>query len=116
MLKIELEQTGATLCGRALQRGAEVGRAEAEICGDTIRYRSGWLGDPEDYGLLDGLVRAVFDAARTAGVTYYDIPDEAAGEYRRALCTGPGRGVGAILCPAQLQGAEQRFLAGFPAW
>ena len=41
--------------------------------------------DPEDYGLLDGLVRAVFDAARTAGVTYYDIPDEAAGEYRRAF-------------------------------
>ncbi len=85
MLKIELEQTGATLCGRALQRGAEVGRAEAEICGDTIRYRSGWLEDPEDYGLLDGLVRAAFDAARTAGVTYYDIPDEAAGEYRRAF-------------------------------
>ena len=58
MLKIELEQSGNTLLCRATQRGEELGRAEAEIREDTVWYRSGWLEDPEDYGLLDGLVRA----------------------------------------------------------
>ena len=56
MLKIELEQSGNTLLCRATQRGEELGRAEAEIREDTVWYRSGWLEDPEDYGLLDGLV------------------------------------------------------------
>ena len=54
MLKIELEQSGNTLLCRATQRGEELGRAEAEIREDTVWYRSGWLEDPEDYGLLDG--------------------------------------------------------------
>ena len=38
-----------------------------------------------DYGLLDGLVRAAFDAARSAGVKEYFVSSEAAGEYRRAF-------------------------------
>ena len=85
MLKIELEQSGNTLLCRATQRGEELGRAEAEIREDTVWYRNGWLEDPEDYGLLDGLVRAAFDAARSAGVKEYFVSGEAAGEYRRAF-------------------------------
>ena len=85
MLKIELEQSGNTLLCRATQRGEELGRAEAEIREDTVWYRSGWLEDPEDYGLLGGLVRAAFDAARSAGVKEYFVSGEAAGEYRRAF-------------------------------
>lgn len=85
MLKIELEQSGNTLLCRATQRGEELGRAEAEIREDAVWYRSGWLEDSEDYGLLDGLVRAAFDAARSAGVKEYFVSSEAAGEYRRAF-------------------------------
>lgn len=88
MLKIELEQSGNTLLCRATQRGEELGRAEAEIREDTVWYRNGWLEDPEDYGLLDGLVRAAFDAARSAGVKEYFVSGEAAGSIAGPLrCT-----------------------------
>ena len=84
MLKIELEQSGNTLLCRATQRGEELGRAEAEIREDTVWYRMLAVCCDDPF-LLDGLVRAAFDAARSAGVKEYFVSGEAAGEYRRAF-------------------------------
>ena len=87
MLKIELEQSGNALLCRATQRGEELGRAEAEIREDTVWYRSGWREDPEDYGLLDGLVRAAFDAARSAR-NWNGSSDGTAARVRAAVFSG----------------------------
>ena len=73
MLKIELEKSGNTLLCRATQRGEELGRAEAEIREDAVWYRSGWLEDSEDYGLLDGLVRATLNHGSLSGAAEADF-------------------------------------------
>ena len=88
MLKIELEQSGNTLLCRATQRGEELGRAEAEIREDTVWYRSGWLEDPEDYGLLDGLVRAAFEVYDYA----LDQAEELERFFGRHSCKGQSGG------------------------
>ena len=106
MLKIELEQSGNTLLCRATQRGEELGRAEAEIREDTVWYRSGWLEDPEDYGLLDGLVRAAFDAARSAGVKEYFVSGEAAGTAAALGCDFPALDIAALQETLRAQGVR----------
>ena len=88
MLRIELEkgENGALVC-RATQRGEELGHVTVQSDGEMVRYCSGALEDPSDYGLLDGLVRAAFDAAGSEGAVRYLVSAEAAGEYLPAFET-----------------------------
>ena len=88
MLRIELEkgQNGTLVC-RATQRGEDLGHVTVQTDGETVRYCSGTLEDPADYGLLDGLVRAAFDAAKSEGAVRYWIPREATGEFLLAFET-----------------------------
>ncbi len=87
MLKIELEQKDGRCCCRAFQRTQELGSVRLEREGDCVRFLAASLEDPEDYGLLDGLVRAGLDAARSDGARYYLIPGEAAGDWLRGFET-----------------------------
>lgn len=104
MLKIELEQKDGRCCCRAFQRTQELGSVRLEREGDCVRFLAASLEDPEDYGLLDGLVRAGLDAARSDGARYYLIPGEARPE------TGSGA-LRPMTIPSMSPRSSERFFS-----
>ena len=87
MLKIELEKDGSAYGCRALQRTQELGNIRLRLEGELVYFESAVLENPEDYGLLDGLMRAGLDAARSDGAISYLIPPEAPAELLRGFDT-----------------------------